>query len=153
MCKLDFSLVYVMGRVSLSMFGYGTTSGWFPHQHLTSAPVWYTIFSFFPGLRRNILPLFTFLQSGMRRRTELRSGRWRSGLSSLHLQHFLDFTNFYCRFIHYSQVAKPLTHLTSTKVPFCWTPEADATYTKPKHLFTTPLVLIHPDTSNRLSLR
>lgn len=64
-----------------------------------------------------------------------------------HLQRFLDFADFYRRFIHYSQVAKPLTHLTSTKVPFCWTPEADATYTKLKHLFTTALVLIHPDIS------
>lgn len=49
------------------------------------------------------------------------------------LQRFLGFANFYRRFIHnYSSVAAPLTHLTSTKLPFRWTSEPEAAFNKLK---------------------
>lgn len=41
-------------------------------------------------------------------------------------ERFLGFANFYCCFIfYYSRVAPPLTQLTSTKLPFLWTPDAE----------------------------
>lgn len=62
------------------------------------------------------------------------------------LQRFLGFANFYRQFIrNYSLVAPPLTRLTSTKLPFHWTPEAEAAFNKLKTLFTTTPVLIQAD--------
>lgn len=62
------------------------------------------------------------------------------------LERFLGFANFHRRFIrNYSQVAAPLTHLTSTKLPFIWSNEADSTFTRLKHLFATAPILILPD--------
>lgn len=64
------------------------------------------------------------------------------------LQCFLGFANFYRRFIQgFSQVVAPLTKLTSPKVPFLWSPEADQAMSTLKELFSTSPVLIHPDTS------
>lgn len=62
------------------------------------------------------------------------------------LQRFLGFANFYKRFIiTYSAVAAPLTALTSTSRSFCWTPEAEATFTELKRWFVSTLVLVQPD--------
>lgn len=64
------------------------------------------------------------------------------------LQGFLGFANFYRRFIrNYSLVAAPLTRLTSTKLPFGWSAEADSAFTKLKHLFSTAPILAQPDPS------
>ncbi|XP_047233599.1 uncharacterized mitochondrial protein AtMg00860-like [Girardinichthys multiradiatus] len=53
------------------------------------------------------------------------------------LQRFLGFANFYRKFIlNYSQTASPLTALTSSKVPFSWTPEADNAFGALKTKFT-----------------
>lgn len=58
------------------------------------------------------------------------------------IQCFLGFANFNQRFIRdYSKV--PLTKLTSSKLPFVWSTE---TFSRLKTLFTTPPVLVHPDT-------
>lgn len=49
--------------------------------------------------------------------------RWEASLtdSKKSLQQFLGFSNFYCHFIrNFSQVAAPLTALTSSKVEFTW---------------------------------
>lgn len=73
---------------------------------------------------------------------------WPTPTSCKHLQWFLSFANFYRRFIwNYSQVVTPLTRLTSTKLPFTWSHEADTVFTRLKDLFTTAPILIHPDTS------
>ena len=62
------------------------------------------------------------------------------------LQRFLGFANFYRRFIrNFSQVASPLTRLTSTKVPFNWTTDAEQAFNDLKSCFTSAPVLIHPD--------
>lgn len=64
------------------------------------------------------------------------------------LQRFLGFANFYRRFIrNFSQVASPLTRLTSTKLPFIWSPEAEKAFTNLKLCFTSAPVLVHPDPS------
>lgn len=73
---------------------------------------------------------------------------WPLPTSRKHLQGFLGFANFYRRFIrNYSQVAAPLTRLTSSKLPYHWSPEADAAFSRLKELFTSAPVLIHPDHS------
>ena len=66
--------------------------------------------------------------------------------SRKHLQRFLGFANFYRRFIrNYSTVAAPLTALTSTKVPFHWTPAADKAFQTLKARFTSAPILQVPD--------
>lgn len=65
------------------------------------------------------------------------------------LQQFLSFANFYRRFVrNYSQVAAPLTRLTSSKIPFIWSPETHSVFITLKQLFTSAPILIHPDTSS-----
>lgn len=65
--------------------------------------------------------------------------------SCKHLQWFLGFANFYCRFIRdYSQVATPLIQLTSHARPFHWTPEADVDFAELKRHSTPILVLPDP---------
>ncbi|KAL2096038.1 hypothetical protein ACEWY4_008186 [Coilia grayii] len=62
------------------------------------------------------------------------------------LQQFLGFANFYRRFIrNYSAVAAPLTALTSTKRPFCWTTATDNAFTTLKNKFTSAPILQVPD--------
>ncbi len=71
---------------------------------------------------------------------------WPIPTSRKDLQRFLGFANFNRRFIrNYSQVASPLTQLTSNKVSFCWTPAANHAFTLLKDMFTKAPVLIHPD--------
>lgn len=61
-------------------------------------------------------------------------------------QHFLGFTNFYWRFIHkYSRVAAHVTRLTYTNIPFTWTSEVDKASLTLNRLFTSALVLAHPN--------
>lgn len=67
---------------------------------------------------------------------------WPTPTSRKQLQRFLGFTKFYRRIIRdYSQVAAPLTRLTSTAQPFAWTKEAEDAFARLKVLFTTAPVL------------
>lgn len=71
---------------------------------------------------------------------------WPAPTTRKQLQRFLGFANFYRRFIRdYSRVASPLTKLTSVKVPFVWSDEAEAVFVKLKGLFSSAPVLSHPD--------
>ena len=73
---------------------------------------------------------------------------WPTPTSRKQLQRFLGFANFYRRFIRdYSRVATPLTKLTSMKIPFRWSPAAEAMVSELKYLFSSAHVLIHPDSS------
>ena len=57
-------------------------------------------------------------------------------------------TNFYRRFIRgYSQVAAPLTALTSTKSAFIWTPKAETAFLDLKKRFVSAPILVQPDPS------
>ncbi|XP_024654489.2 uncharacterized protein LOC106675134 [Maylandia zebra] len=79
--------------------------------------------------------------------------QWPVPASRRHLQRFLGFANFYRRFVrNYSQVAAPLTRLTSPKLPFIWSQEAGAAFTKLKALFTSAPVLVHPDPGRQFIL-
>ena len=73
---------------------------------------------------------------------------WPSPSTRKRLQQFLGFANFYRRFIRgYSQVAAPLTTLTSTKSSFSWTPEAETAFLGLKKRFVSTPILIQPDPS------
>ncbi|KAI2647040.1 Transposon Tf2-6 polyprotein [Labeo rohita] len=62
------------------------------------------------------------------------------------LQHFLGFANFYQRFIrNLGQVAAPLTALTSIKVPFTWSAQAQEAFDNLKSRFISAPVLSIPD--------
>lgn len=66
------------------------------------------------------------------------------------LQRFLGFANFYRRFIrNYSSVAAPLTALTSSKVPFQWSPPAAAAFKILKDRFTSSPILLMPDSERQ----
>ncbi|KAI2649352.1 Transposon Tf2-6 polyprotein [Labeo rohita] len=63
------------------------------------------------------------------------------------LQRFLDFVNFYRRFIrNYSTIAAPLTSLLKNKPKkLCWTEGADRAFSTLKASFTSAPILKHPD--------
>ncbi|KAJ8388138.1 hypothetical protein AAFF_G00146290 [Aldrovandia affinis] len=78
---------------------------------------------------------------------------WPQPSSVKGLQRFLGFANFYRQFIRdYSRVAAPLTRLTSSSIPFSWTPEAYVAFTDLKDRFTSAPVLVHPDFSRQFIL-
>ena len=71
---------------------------------------------------------------------------WPSPPTRKRLQQFLGFANFYRRFIRgYSQVAAPLTALTSIKIPFSWSPEAETAFRSLKLRFVSAPILVQPD--------
>ncbi len=75
---------------------------------------------------------------------------WPTPDSRKALQRFLGFANFYRRFIRsFSQLAAPLTALTSIKTPFRWSSAAEAAFTKLKGCFVSAPILIAPDPSRQ----
>ncbi|KAI2643080.1 Retrotransposon-derived protein PEG10 [Labeo rohita] len=75
---------------------------------------------------------------------------WPTPDSCKALQRFLGFANFYRRFIrNFSQLAIPLTALTSTKTPFRWSSAADAGFAKLKGCFVSDPILVAPDPSRQ----
>uniref|UniRef100_A0A9J7YQW1 Gypsy retrotransposon integrase-like protein 1 n=1 Tax=Cyprinus carpio carpio TaxID=630221 RepID=A0A9J7YQW1_CYPCA len=71
---------------------------------------------------------------------------WAVPDSRVALQRFLGFANFYRRFIrNFSQVAAPLTALTSSKSKFAWSETAQDAFDRLKMLFTSAPILITPD--------
>ncbi len=75
---------------------------------------------------------------------------WPTPDSHKALQRFLGFANFYRRFIRsFSQLADPLTALTSIKTLFRWSSTAEAAFTKLKGCFVSAPILIAPDPSRQ----
>ncbi len=75
---------------------------------------------------------------------------WPTPDSRKALQRFLGFANFYRRFIRsFSQLAAPLTALTSIKTLFRWSSAAAAAFTKLKGCFVSATILIAPDPSRQ----
>ena len=73
---------------------------------------------------------------------------WPTPTNRKQLQRFNGFANFYRRFVrNYSTMAAPLTALTSSSVPFRWTPEAEAAFSNLKRLFISSPILVYPDRS------
>ncbi|KAI2650603.1 Transposon Tf2-8 polyprotein [Labeo rohita] len=62
------------------------------------------------------------------------------------LQRFLGFANFYRRFdCNFSQLASPLTALTSAKTMFRWSSAPDSAFTNLKSRFVSAPILVAPD--------
>lgn len=75
---------------------------------------------------------------------------WPRPATRWQLQSFLRFANFYRRFFrNYSRLALPLTQLTSTLKPFCWSPQVKQAFKDLKAHFTSAPILVHPDTSRQ----
>ncbi|KAI2661053.1 Retrovirus-related Pol polyprotein from transposon opus [Labeo rohita] len=71
---------------------------------------------------------------------------WPTPDSRKALQRFLGFANFYQRFIrNFSQLASPLTTLTSAKTTFRWSSTADSAFTNLKSRFVSAPILVAPD--------
>ncbi len=71
---------------------------------------------------------------------------WSTPDSRQALQRFLGFANFYRCFIrNFSQLAAPLTALTSTKTAFRWSNSAEAAFTKLRSRFVSASILRAPD--------
>ncbi len=71
---------------------------------------------------------------------------WPTPDSRKALLRFLGFANFYRRFIrNFSQLAAPLTALTSTKMTFRWSNAAEAAFTKLRGRFVSAPILWAPD--------
>lgn len=71
---------------------------------------------------------------------------WPTPTTRKQLQRFLGFANFYRRFIKdYSKLAAPLTKLTSTSIPFVWTPDAARALEDLKQRFVSAPILLQPD--------
>ncbi len=75
---------------------------------------------------------------------------WPTPDSRKALQRFLGFANFYRRFIrNFSQLAAPLTALTSTRMTFRWSNAADSAFSKLKSCFVSAPILVAPDPSRQ----
>ncbi|KAK7883026.1 hypothetical protein WMY93_029200 [Mugilogobius chulae] len=75
---------------------------------------------------------------------------WPTPTTRKQVQRFLGFANFYRKFIrNFSGIAAPLHALTSAKVRFQWTSQADAAFLRLKNAFITAPVLIFPDPSSQ----
>lgn len=71
---------------------------------------------------------------------------WPPPTSRRELQRFLEFANFYSRFIRdYGAIAAPITTLTSLKAKFNWTPPAEEAFCELKRRFTSAPILCRPD--------
>lgn len=71
---------------------------------------------------------------------------WPTPTSRKELQRFLGFANFYRKFIRtFSHIASPLHALTSSKMQFLWSPQAESTFLRLKSSFVAAPVLILPD--------
>jgi hypothetical protein len=75
---------------------------------------------------------------------------WPTPDSRKALQRFLGFANFYRRFIrNFSQLAAPLTALTSTRTAFRWSSAAEAAFAKLRSCFVSAPILVAPDPSRQ----
>ena len=65
----------------------------------------------------------------------------------------LGIDNLYLKFIlNYSFEAAPLTALSSSRIPFCWFPEAHRAFLDQKQHFTSAPILTMPDSEMQFSL-
>ena len=71
---------------------------------------------------------------------------WPMPTTMKEIQQFLGFANYYRRFIRdFSQIEKPLHHLTESKSVFAWTNECLTAFTELRHRLTSAPVLAYPD--------
>jgi len=72
--------------------------------------------------------------------------KWPIPTKRKELQLLLGFCNYYRRFIDkFAEIARPLYALTSSKVNFEWSPEAEKVFEQLKEAMISPPVLVYPD--------
>ena len=70
---------------------------------------------------------------------------WPVPKSPKELRSFLGLTNFYRRFVHnYTDIAAPLTDLTSSKVTFTWSPQHQKAFETLRQALVSPPILDYP---------
>ena len=70
------------------------------------------------------------------------------------VQSFLEFANFYKRFIYsYSKIAAPLTHLICKDVAFEWFSECENAFNTLKRAFTSDVILCHYNSDLKLVMK
>ena len=70
------------------------------------------------------------------------------------VQSFLEFANFYRRFIYnYSKIAALLTHLTCKDVAFEWSSECEDAFNTLKRAFTSDVILCHYNSDLKLVMK
>ena len=75
--------------------------------------------------------------------------RWLAPSNVKQVQLFIDFANFYCRFIvNFSETATPLTRLTRKDTKFSWGPAHQQAFDTLKLAFTQAPVLTHFNPAN-----
>lgn len=71
---------------------------------------------------------------------------WPGPIDRKAVQRFVGFANFYRKFIkNFSCIITSIIQLTKQHVPFRWTPEAQGAFEQLKALFTSALILKHPN--------
>lgn len=71
---------------------------------------------------------------------------WPTPTSRQEVQRFLGLANFYRKFVcNFSHISSPLHALTSSKVQFLWSPQAESAFKKLKTSLVFAPVLILPD--------
>ncbi|SRR6266536_2575247 len=71
---------------------------------------------------------------------------WENSRNVRDVRGFLDFANFYRRFIKYfSKIVRPLVNLTKKNIKFDWTADCEYTFNNLKYRFTTAPILGHFD--------
>lgn len=79
---------------------------------------------------------------------------WPTPKTLKQVQSFIEFTNFYRRFIeNFSKIVAPITHTTHrTAKKFQWTNVAESTFQKLKRAFTNASFLIHFDPTQKIEV-
>ena len=78
---------------------------------------------------------------------------WPPPKSTKELRSFLGLANFYRRFVNkFADIAAPLTHLTSNKVPFSWTSKHQQAFDTLCNALVSPPILDYPTTTDQFIL-
>ncbi len=78
---------------------------------------------------------------------------WLMSKSKIEVQFFLEFANFYRRFIErYFRIVSSLTNLTKKNISFVWTEKAEEAFEKLKKLFIFQSVLIMFESEKSITL-
>ena len=78
---------------------------------------------------------------------------WSTSKSKIEVQFFLEFANFYRRFIErYFRIVSSLTNLTKKNISFVWTEKAEEAFEKLKKLFISQSVLIMFESEKPITL-
>ena len=79
---------------------------------------------------------------------------WLTLMNIKYVQSFLEFINFYRRFIYdYSKIAASLTRLTYKNIAFEWSSECEDVFNTLKRAFTSDVILCHYNSDLKLVMK